>query len=112
MWSALEVVITQYLEHYISAIIIIIITILFIWWRKLKQGLTVLFGHVMLLDPVPSSHDTNGIVNSYIFLLCQDDWNKMQRDIFGHMLSMLASHDHQVKVIKWGATWHLLMWHQ
>ena len=49
------------------------------------------FGHIMLLAPVPTSHDT-GIVNDTI-LLGQDDWNKVQHDVFGHMMAVLASHD-------------------
>ena len=50
------------------------------------------FGHVILLAPVPVSHDTDGIISGNI-CLAKDDWNEAQQDNFGDVIPVLASHD-------------------
>ena len=63
----------------------------------------------MLLAPVWPAHDIDGIVIDTISLLGQDEWNKVQHDLFGNVIPVLASKNTYSTI---NSTIPLVSWYQ
>ena len=94
------------------------------WWRQLKHDDKAwhnCFGYMILLAPLPASHNTDGIVSGAILFVMPRWLNKVQHEVFSIMtlLALTSTSDHANATVNrniafirswWitkGGTWHL-----